>query len=476
MKGMAGYVRSVSGLLLGVVLAWAVACEALAQEGPGSGSKETSEASGDGPEFEFNLGHYEPSYGIYDEILELTEPGPESLREALGTPAWLMYGVTQRTRYESLQGRWRAGEQGSDQQLPLRTRLFFGIKDIWDPIRVSIELQDSRSYLTDSGSYVTSSSVNETDIQQLHVDLATKRILGWRQPSVFSVGRLNLDLGRRRWVARNNFRNTTQSFDGVHWRVGSEETWQVRAFVTKPVEIRETRPDPITSPNTLWGVYGESKLKARLSLEAYYFGHRSQNAYRDFEMFGVRLVDPGGEGHWDYEIESAYQFGDISAEGRFEYFQHAELGYTFEAMWKPQMLLRFDYASGGLDPLYGARSFELTPTGIFQPFERSNIMSPGVRGMVQPRERLTILAQYRAWWLADASAPWVGSGLQDPTGSSGTFLGQTIELRLRWGVIANVFLQVGYVHVAWGSYLERVPGGRDLAASDYGYLQTEFMF
>ncbi|GKS58060.1 alginate export family protein [Nitrospira sp.] len=475
MKGMAGYVRSLPGLLLGVALPWVVACEALAEESP-SGPGDASAASEADSDFAFNLGHYQPSYGIYDEILDLTEPGPESLSEVLGMPSWLILGVTQRTRYESLQGRWRAGEAGSDQQLPLRTRLFFGIRDIWDPIRVSVELQDSRAYLTDSGSYVTTSSVNETDIQQLHVDVATKRILGWHQPSVLSVGRLNLDLGRRRWVARNNFRNTTQSFDGVHWRVGGEQQWQVRAFVTKPVEIRETQLDPIGSPNTLWGLYGESKLTNSLSLEGYYFGHRSRNAYRDFEMIGVRVYDPGGKGEWEFELESAYQFGDVSPQGRFENFQHVELGYTFDSMWEPQALLRFDYASGGLDPLYGARSFELTPSGIFQPFERSNIISPGVRGMVQPKERLTILAQYRAWWLADASAPWVGSGLQDPTGNSGRFLGQTIELRLRWGVIANVFLQVGYVHVAWGSYLERVPGGRDLSASDYGYVQTEFMF
>ena len=474
---MAGYVGSLGPLLLGVVLPLAMICEVLGQDTE-AGSKEASEAPRIGPEFEFNLGHYEPSYGIYDEILEVTEPGPESLREFLGTPPWLIYGVTQRTRYESLQGRWRAGEEGSDQQIALRTRLFFGIRDILDPLRFSVELQDSRVYLTDAGSLVTTSQVNETDIQQLHVDLATKRVFGWNQPSVLSFGRLNLDLGRRRWIARNNFRNTTQSFDGVHWRVGDERKWHVRAFLTRPVEIFQTRLDPIgpASPNTLWGVYAGSRLTQRLTLEGYYFGHRSRDAYRDFEMVGVRVTNPGGEGRWEFELESAYQFGDISPEGRFEFFQHAEAGYTFVSMWKPQVLLRFDYASGGLDPLYGARSFEFVPSGIFQPFERSNIISPGLRGMVQPRERLSLLAQYRAWWLADATDPWVGSGLQDPTGSSGRFLGQTIELRLRWGLIANVFLQVGYVHAAWGSYLERVPGGQGLPASDYGYVQTEFMF
>jgi hypothetical protein len=87
-----------------------------------------------------------------------------------------------------------------------------------------------------------------------------------------------------------------------------------------------------------------------------------------------------------------------------------------------------------------------------------------------------LLVQHRAWWLADAKAPWVGSGLQDPTGGSGRFLGQTVELRFRWGVIANAFLQVGYVYFAFGGYPQRVPGGPQQDHADYGYAQIELMF
>ena len=112
---------------------------------------------------EYNLGLYEPAYGIYDEILEVTERGPESLREVLKLPRWLILGGQHRARYETLDGRWRAGEQGSDQQVALRTRLFFGIKDIFDPVRLTVELQDSRTALTDTGSFTTA-AVNKTDV------------------------------------------------------------------------------------------------------------------------------------------------------------------------------------------------------------------------------------------------------------------------------------------------------------------------
>jgi hypothetical protein len=71
---LARYLQSV---LLIVLFSLAVAAEARGQE-----LLREEEKTG-GPRFKHSLGLYEPSYGIYDEILERTEPGPESLREVL---------------------------------------------------------------------------------------------------------------------------------------------------------------------------------------------------------------------------------------------------------------------------------------------------------------------------------------------------------------------------------------------------------
>ncbi len=437
-----------------------------------------TEKGGKAPEFKYNLGLYKPDYGIYDEILERTEPGPQSLREAVNMPTWLIVGGQHRTRYETLDGRWRAGELGSDQQIAQRTRLFLGIQDILDPLRLNVELQDSRAQLTDSGSFMTQHHVNKTDVQQLHLDLFSTNFLGTEQPTVLSVGRINMDLGRRRWVARNEFRNTTQAFDGVHWHLGDEKKWHVRAFLTEPVQILPERVDKVApeQPTTLWGLYLESRQLSWLHMAFHYFGHRSDGPHRDFEMLGAMFFRPGGEGKFEYEVESSYQFGDIGSPGGFEHFQHGEIGYTFAAKWKPHVLLRFDYASGGLDTLYGARSFELMPTGIFQPFQRSNILSPGYRIMIRPKEQITLFTQYRAWWLANDTKPWVETGLHDPSGQSGNFLGHTVEVRARWGIVENFFLQGGYVHFSFGDYPRNVPGGPSGNHSDYAYISTEFMF
>ncbi len=135
-----------------------------------------------------------------------------------------------------------------------------------------------------------------------------------------------------------------------------------------------------------------------------------------------------------------------------------------------------DYASAGFDELYGRRNFELTSTGIFGPFTRTNLISPGYRLLVLPRKSLYVFVQHRAWWLADATAAWAGSNLHDPTGSSGRYLRQTIELRARWGATDNVFFQAGYAYFNYGTFVRHVPGGPSERVSNYGYVSTEFIF
>ena len=92
---------------------------------------------------------------------------------------------------------------------------------------------------------------------------------------------------------------------------------------------------------------------------------------------------------------------------------------------------------------------------------------------------MTIMLKYRAWWLAQSRDAWVGSGLQDPTGGSGNFLGQDIELKARWRLSPNLIFSAGYDHFFKGSYIEslaKVPGNPSAADTDYFYMQTEVKF
>jgi hypothetical protein len=425
------------------------------------------------------LGVYGELLGIYDDILDQTSEGPRTLQRLLRAPEWLRFSVQHRTRYETLDHQWRFGQQGSDQQIAQRTRFMLSIREILDPFRGVLEFQDSRAFATDAGSFVNDSHVNKQDILQAHVDLAIKHFFGTEVPALFAVGRLSLDIGSGRWIARETFRNTTTSFDGGQWRLGDQDhDFTIRAFLVRPVRRLMETVDPLlpAQRHTLWGLYGESRHFDHINVSLYYFAHASEEAHRDFSMVGTRLWKNGEPGQFEYEIESAYQFGDIAQGHRFAHFQHAEIGYTFDLGWKPQILLRMDYAAPGFDDLYGRRSFELIPTGIFGPFQRTNLVSPGYRILVQPRKDLYVFVQHRGWWLADAMEPWARSELRDPSGFSGRYLGQTVELRARWAATDNVFLTAGYVHFSFGTFPDRVPGGPAAEQSNYSFVSAELIF
>ncbi|CUQ65651.1 exported protein of unknown function [Candidatus Nitrospira inopinata] len=412
----------------------------------------------------------------YDDLLDTAVAAPRLLHRLLNQPEGFRFGGEYRIRYETLEGRWRRGEAGSDQQVAQRTRFYFSIKDIADPLRAVLEFQDSRTWLTDQGSFVNNTHVNHTDIQQLHVDLVSSNFFGSGLYTELNVGRLNMDLGRRRWVARNSFRNTTNAFDGISWLLGKTEVWSLRAFVVAPVGRFLRRLDEPDTERRLWGLYYESHHLSRMRTDLYYFGHRDRGPFRDFDMVGTRIRKRPAAGTFHYEIESAYQFGDVSRQGRFQHFQHAEGGFTFDAPWIPQIVLQFDYASRGFDSLYGARVFEFAPTGIFGPVVRTNLLSPGLRLLANPTDKLSLYLQQRALWLADGRSPWAGSGRHDPTGAAGTFVGHTSDLRAGYRVTDNLFLQVGFVHFAFGGVPKRTPDSTGDRRAIYAYTSIDVLF
>ena len=62
----------------------------------------------------------------------------------------------------------------------------------------------------------------------------------------------------RRYMARNDFRNTTNAFDGVHWQIGEGQTWRFRAFLVEPVFRDDVQLDEQTSKEYfLGGLRGE---------------------------------------------------------------------------------------------------------------------------------------------------------------------------------------------------------------------------
>jgi hypothetical protein len=73
---------------------------------------------------------------------------------------------------------------------------------------------------------------------------------------------------------------------------------------------------------------------------------------------------------------------------------------------------------------------------------------------------------------------WVGSDLRDPSGRSGSFIGQQLEAQLIWNAIPKlVALETGWVHLFKGEFAKNAPRAPvDQDDADYFYVQTTLSF
>lgn len=411
---------------------------------------------------------------------------PRYLHDQLHLPEWIDFAIDQSTRFEFLEGPFRPGEPDSQAQFPQRTRLRLGI-DGPRPVRLLAELQDARTW-NDGPDDFTRNEIDHLDVLQLFVSATAQDLFGAGLRGDIAVGRMTLDIGSRRLVARNRFRNTTNAFDGVHAQIaGSEGRWRVRAFYTRPV-VREEGvfDDQVWSDASFWGLAYEDGRIECLKVDAAYLDLDDTGGDSKLHTFDLRLYRPASPGRVDYEVEGMGQLGEVGPLDQSAFATHVELGYTFDVPWSPRIAAQFDHASGTDDPtgsddhafvpLFGARRFDLVATGIFGPFVRSNILSPGVRIGFVPLPKVRVDLKVRYWQLAEAEGAFVGTGLSDPSGDAGRELGTDVELRVRWDPVSWLGFDLGYDHWFKGSYLDRVPNVPSTADSNYFYVATRFRF
>jgi hypothetical protein len=432
------------------------------------------------------------------------------LDQMLHAPEWLHMGLDFRTRYESYSQPVKKNETTGGAQFSERTDV--NVEARYKSFKFHAEFLDARP-LYNYGVTVSSRMEDQNDLLQLYGSVASDNFLGSGLPTELQVGKFTQDFGRRRLIARATYNNVPYSFVGAHWTLGSLKDWEVRAFAMVPVQNHQTSPDTVAS-NALFT--GLSYLDQRMSwlhteLYLYYITQNKQvqgstginddqsthGQLADLFTPGFRLFRPEAKGAFNYEIESAYQFGQSALQPgstpltTFAYFQHAEAGYTFALPWRPSVQFKYDYASGDPNPndnkngrfntLFGVGNFELTHSGIWGLFKRSNLSSPGYMLSVEPQGGVRASFKQRFYWLAQSKDEFVGTGLQDPTGRAGNYLGSELDLRLSWTVSSNLLFEGGWVYLVKGSYYsnllkEAVAGAPNDKNTDYVFLSMRLFF
>jgi hypothetical protein len=433
-----------------------------------------------------------------------------NLHDALKLPEWLSMSLDQRTRYETMDGSFKKGTTGGDQQIDLQTTLFLEAR--YKNFRLGGEFMDARQMGANSDSGVNNTHVDGADLLQGYLAWSNQNFLHSGLGTEVIAGRQTLNFGSRRLVARNVFRNTINSFDGLLLRVLDYDHWQFNAFVSMPVnrypiasmDIYQDQLQFDRADGHTWfsgGFLEMYDLAWGINSEVYLYhldeGDSRLNQTRNRRYFtpGVRFYSKPAKSSFDFQLEGIGQFGTVRAStdpndgknlSHTAWYQHLDIGYTFDVLWKPRLAVEYDYASGDKDPndskdqrfdtLYGARRFDYGPTGIYGAFARSNINSPSYKLGFAPLENVQANIGHRFFWLAQNKDSWTTAGLQDKTGNSGDFVGHQLELSTRWDVNSSLNLETGWTHLFKGQFAKNAPSAPNASDVDYFYVQSMLRF
>jgi len=413
-----------------------------------------------------------------------------------------------RVRYEAIDGQARAGFNSSDQLLNFRTILTADYQA--DPqVHFVAELWDSRVYGADRGTPISTGEVNTLEPAQIYVAVALPGALGKGSKMEVQAGRFLLNLGSRRLVAADDYRNTTSSYTGLKFEMAVPGGLRATMIYTLPQQRLPNDLDSLLENRVeldresfdfvLWGgLVSRARTVAAATVEVGFFHLGERDAPgrptrdRSLDTFSGRIIRDPAPRRWDFELEGIAQTGTTSTglapnaprQSVSAWFVHADLGYTFGGDWKARLALEYDQAGGDkpggsfgrFDPLLGMRRLDLAPSGLYNTISRTNLISPGVRLEAVPSAKSELMISYRPFWLAARQDAFSSSGVRDPTGRSGSFAGHQLDARMRFRVAPNIRLEGDLVLLAKGRFLREAPNAPPGNWARYGSLNAIFLF
>lgn len=410
---------------------------------------------------------------------------------------WLDIGLDYRFRYEYRDNDFRRGRDTIDEPILLRTRGFVAIKNILDPLRFTLEVEDARRNHSQFTREFDTRDVNYAEPIQAYAELYFKDTplgkddLGNERPISVRAGRHAFEYTDRRLLARNEWRNTTNNFQGVRTIIGQQKNdWQLDLLALKPVQRFTNQLDEVDHAQDFYGVIADWRRWSEVvTLQPYYYllkqdGNKVEydangkaaaantKIDREIHTAGIRAYGVVGKTGWDYDVSYAKQWGNqdrLSNAGAFiseldhdAYAYNAEIGYSFNHPWKPRLSAFYGVASGDKNPTDGKNNRFERLFGFARPwsnndyFQMENLVAPKVRVEFDPKvswlEGLKVDAGYSWYRLDQERDRWNGAGLRDNTGRSGKDVGEEVDIRVRFPINKYIAANLGYAYFWAGDF------------------------
>lgn len=392
---------------------------------------------------------------------------------------WLDVGLDYRMRYEYRDDDFRRAVAVLDQPFLLRTRAYLGLREIVDPFRFGVEFEDAQR---ENGLFpLDNRDVNQYEFIQLFGELYFKDFFGTDRPFRLQGGRLAMEYVDRRLVARNEWRNTTNNFQGFRAILGQQKNdWQLDLFALRPMERLLSQPDRVDENRWFLGAVGDWRRWSEIvTLQPYYLILTQEadavRVRREIHTMAIRGYGNIGESGWDYDGDVALQYGRHGTELHRAFGFTSELGYTWCHPWKVRTCAFVGYGSGDRNPTDNKNHRFDRLFGFARPWSANdyflweNLIAPKLRIDLEPIKDVRIDGGYGTFWLASATDSWANANLRDPTGTSGSFIGQEFDVRVRLKPTRRIDMTLGYAHFIPGKFTRNTSRSED---SDFFYVET----
>jgi hypothetical protein len=331
--------------------------------------------------------------------------------------------------------------------------------------------------------------VDRGDILDLFVDVKIMEVAG--RPVYARGGRQELLYGSQRLLSPLPWANKRHTFQGVKiFRQG--ESWDFDAFWTQYVPPDADDFDTVDSDQNLAGSWLTYRPEKGELVDLYYllFDNENRIVQQDivrapFQLHTVGSRWAGDQEGWLWDFEGALQFGQQDGSDVFAAMGTAGLGRSWpSASLSPTLWLYYDYASGDSDPDSGdVHTFnQLFPFGHYYMgwmdlVGRQNIHDVNAHLYLFPAPWITVWLQYHHFWLDEAEDALYNAGgvafRRDPTGASGTNVGDEIDVILNFHLARNSDVLVSYNKLYGGGFLENTEGPDRASDAEATYLMFQ---
>ncbi|MFI5217447.1 MAG: alginate export family protein [Candidatus Limnocylindria bacterium] len=403
---------------------------------------------------------------------------------------WLSFGAQLRERVELWEnfGFGAPPGQGHDDAF-LLSRLYFH-SDLHLTPWVRVFAQGKSAFVTDrdlpGGN--RKSDVDQLDLQNGFLDLNSPEL--WGAKLTLRGGRQEMAFGAQRLVSPLDWANTRRTFDGGS-AILSYGTWQAHGFWMRPVQVNRYSFNDWGPHDSFYGIYSSGLLgETGIRTDLYWLGLGRDDAsfngtsgHEKRQTFGARVFGPVSGTPLDFEVEGAYQLGEVGPGDVSAFMVASQLGWWFETIsTSPRLFVGFDWASGDENPGGDVQTFnQLFPLshqyyGFIDAIARQNAVDGQLGFVLRPLPALTTTLTGHLFWRADhEDALYSAAGAVSRAGSSGSspWLGAEIDLLVRYQLDVHAAFSVGYSRFFTGNYLRESGRGRDI---DFAYWVFQYTF